>query len=79
MPSRSAAAATRAFRSLSDAERAQLAHDLVKRRDEPADQDAADAWHQELARRLNAIDAGTAKLIDRDELLQRLQARLNRG
>ena len=64
---------------LSDAERAELAHDLVKSLDEPADHDAADVWDQELARRLNAIDAGTAKLIDRDELRRRLQARLARG
>jgi putative addiction module component (TIGR02574 family) len=63
---------------LSDAERAELAHDLVRSLDEPADPDAADAWDREVARRLDAIDAGTAKLIDREELRQRLQARLNR-
>jgi putative addiction module component (TIGR02574 family) len=64
---------------LSDTERAELAHDLVKSLDEPADQDAAEAWDREVARRLDAIDAGTAKFIDREELRRRLQARLKHG
>ncbi len=64
---------------LSDTERAELAHDLVKSLDEPTDHDAAEAWDREVARRLDAVDAGTAKLIDREELRQRLQARLNRA
>lgn len=64
---------------LSDAERAELAHDLVKSLDEPSDPDAAEAWDREIALRLDAIDAGTAKLVDREELRQRLQARLKRG
>jgi putative addiction module component (TIGR02574 family) len=64
---------------LSDAERARLAHDLVQSLDAPSDADAADAWEQEVSRRLDAIDAGTAVLIDRDELSRRLKARLVRG
>jgi putative addiction module component (TIGR02574 family) len=65
--------------SLSDADRARLAHDLVQSLDAPIDPDAAEAWDQELSRRLDAIEVGTAILIDRDELRQRLKARIDRG
>jgi putative addiction module component (TIGR02574 family) len=64
---------------LSDAERAQLAHDLVQRLDAPLDSDAADGWDQDVSRRLDPIEAGTAALIDCDELRQRLKARIGGG
>jgi len=64
---------------LSDAERVQLAYDLVQSLDAPPDADAADAWDQEVSRRLDAIEAGAAALIDRDELRQRLKARIGGG
>jgi putative addiction module component (TIGR02574 family) len=64
---------------LSDADRARLAHDLVQSLDAPFDADAADAWDREIARRLDAIEAGTAVLVDRDELSRRLRARIARG
>jgi Putative addiction module component len=47
--------------------------------DAPQDADAPDAWDQEVSRRLAEIDAGTAKLIDREELRRRMQGRLNAG
>ena len=62
--------------TLSDSERAALAYDLVKSLDEPADSDVEAAWDTEIARRLRAIDSGTAKLIDRDELERRFKVRL---
>ena len=62
--------------TLSEAERAELAHELVKSLDAPADADAADAWEEEILRRLAEIDSDTAKLIDRDEFRRRMQARL---
>ena len=62
--------------ALSDNERAALAYDLVKSLDEPADADAANEWDNEILRRLRAIDSGTAKLIDRDELTRKLRERL---
>lgn len=62
--------------TLPEAERAELAHELVKSLDMPADVDAADAWDQEILRRLAEIDAGTAKLIDRDEFRRRMRARI---
>lgn len=61
---------------LPEAERAELAHALVKSLDAPADADATDAWDKEILRRLAEIDAGTAKLIDRDEFRRRMQERL---
>lgn len=61
---------------LPEAERAELAHELVKSLDAPADVDAADAWDQEILRRLAEIGAGTAKLIDRDEFRRRMRARI---
>jgi len=61
---------------LSEAERAELAHFLVKSLDAPADADASEAWDKEILRRLAEIDAGTAKFIDRDEFRRRMQARL---
>lgn len=61
---------------LSDVERAELALALVRSLDEPADADSADAWDEEILRRLAEIDAGTAKLIDRSEFRRRMQARL---
>jgi len=62
--------------TLPEAERAELAHELVKSLDAPADADAADAWDNEILRRLAEIDSGTAKLIDRDEFRRRMRARL---
>jgi putative addiction module component (TIGR02574 family) len=62
--------------TLSDSERAALAYDLVKSLDEPADSDAATEWDNEVIRRLRAVESGTAKLIDRDELARRFKERL---
>lgn len=62
--------------TLPEAERAELAHALVKSLDALVDADAADEWDKELRRRLMEIDAGTATLVDRDTFRQRMQARL---
>ncbi len=64
---------------LSEAERAELAHSLVESLEGPADQDAQSAWDAELARRLAGIDAGTAELIDREEMRRRMRARMRRA
>lgn len=61
---------------LPEPERAELAHALVESLDAPPDADVADAWDKEISRRLAEIEAGTAKLIDRDEFKRRLQARI---
>lgn len=61
---------------LSEPDRAELARVLVQSLDAPADADAADGWDEEIARRLSAIDSGTARLVDRDEFRRRMQARI---
>ena len=63
---------------LPEQERAELAHELVKSLDSPADADAAEAWEREILRRLGEIEAGTATLIDREELRRRMRARMSR-
>ena len=65
--------------SLSESERAELAHALVSSLDAPADRDAADAWGEEIMRRLAEIDDGTAQLIDREEFRRRVRDRLGKG
>lgn len=62
---------------LSEADRAELAHSLVVSLDGPADKDAESAWDAEIVRRLNEIDAGTAGLVDREELRSRIRARVS--
>ena len=64
---------------LSEAERAELARSLVESLDGPADPDAESVWDAEIVRRLAEIDAGTAKLIDREEMRRRMRAHMNRS
>ena len=64
---------------LTQSERAELAHSLVGSLDGPADTDAESAWDAEILRRLGEIDAGTAELIDREELRRRMKARMSRA
>jgi len=64
--------------SLSESERAELAHDLVASLDGPVDSDVEKDWDTEILRRLAEIDSGTASLIDREELRRRMRARTNR-
>ena len=64
--------------SLSEAERAELAHDLVTSLDGSPNPDVKEAWEAEILRRLAEIDAGTANLIDREEFRRRIRARMNR-
>ncbi len=61
--------------TLYNAERAELAHELVSSLDTPSDENASDLWDREISSRLAEIDAGTARLIDRAELRKRLKAR----
>jgi putative addiction module component (TIGR02574 family) len=59
-------------------ERAALAQALMQSLDEAGDSDAAQAWDTEVVRRLAAMDAGTARLVDRSELRRRMNARIGR-
>ena len=64
---------------LSEAERAELAYSLVQSLDGPPDPDAQSAWDAEIVRRLAEVDAGTAELIDREEMRRRMRARMSRA
>ena len=58
---------------LSESERAELAHDLLKSLDGPADNDAQDAWDAEIDRRLKQIDEGSVQPLDRAEFERRIR------
>lgn len=64
--------------NLSEAERAELAYNLVVSLDGPLDSDVGKAWDAEILRRLSEIDSGTANLIDRKEFRRRMRACMNR-
>jgi putative addiction module component (TIGR02574 family) len=64
--------------NLPDAERAKLACELVQSLDGPADADATKEWEAEILRRLDAVDSGRARIIDRAEFSRRMRDRLNR-
>jgi putative addiction module component (TIGR02574 family) len=59
--------------TLSANERARLAHELIHSL-EPDDPDASVAWSSEIRRRIDEIEAGTAKLEDWDSVKARLEA-----
>ena len=62
--------------ALSERERASLASDLMASLDGPGDTDVAAAWDIEICKRINEIAAGTAQLLEVDEVLIRARARL---
>jgi putative addiction module component (TIGR02574 family) len=64
--------------ALSEAERAELAHDLIQSLDAPRDNGVEDAWDREISRRLSEIDAGQAELVERAEFRKRIRAKLER-
>jgi putative addiction module component (TIGR02574 family) len=59
--------------TLSANERARLAHELIHSL-EPDDPDASAAWTDEIRKRVDEIQAGTAKLDDWDSVKARLEA-----
>lgn len=67
---------TSAAMTLSERERAKLAHDLVASLDGPADISVAEAWDTEICRRINDIESGKAELLDADEAIERARARI---
>ena len=60
---------------LTEAERAELAHDLIASLDEPRESGVEDAWDREILHRISLIDSGQAKLLDREEFRQKIRAR----
>jgi putative addiction module component (TIGR02574 family) len=53
--------------------RAELAAELLASLDGPADPDAEDAWKVEIARRVAAIEAGTARLEPWEDVKRRME------
>ncbi len=62
---------------LTEAERAELAHDLIASLDEPRESGVEKAWEREILHRMSLIDSGQAKLLDREEFRQKMRARYN--
>ena len=62
--------------ALSEAERAELAHDLIESLDAPRDNGTEKAWDREVSRRIGEIDAKQADLVDRAEFRKRIRAKL---
>ncbi len=60
--------------TLSESERAELAHELIQSLDAPTDEGVQEAWNLELVRRISQIDAGQASLLNRDEFRKRMRA-----
>lgn len=58
---------------LTESERAELAHDLVASLDGAPDAGAADEWDAEIVRRLQRVEDGSAKSVDRMELQRRMR------
>lgn len=65
--------------ALSEAERAELAHDLIQSLDAPHDNGVENAWEREISRRIGEIDAGQAELVERSEFRRRIRERIERG
>ena len=65
--------------TLPDAERVELACNLVQSLNEPLDVSAATEWDAETIRRLDEIASGTTQIIDRAEFARHMRARLIRG
>ncbi len=61
--------------ALSEAERAELATDLVASLAGPVDSNLSKAWDVEICRRINEIEANPGLLLDAGEVLARAKAR----
>jgi putative addiction module component (TIGR02574 family) len=65
--------------SLSEEERADLACSLIDSLDAVADQDAGNAWNEEIARRIEQLDSGKVKTVRWEELRARISSKLTHG
>lgn len=61
---------------LPEAERAELAHDLVVSLDGGVDADSEEAWDAEIVGRLAEIDSGKARLVDREAFRHKMRTRI---
>jgi len=63
--------------ALSDEDRAELATSLIDSLDAAPDVDVETAWQEEIARRLNDVRAGRAKLVSWEEARSNARAIVN--
>lgn len=62
---------------LPESERAELAAALLESLEPPPDADVEDAWREEVARRVAAIDAGEVEMVPWEQVRKELFARLH--
>nr|WP_231898064.1 addiction module protein [Halomonas sp. hl-4] len=62
--------------TLSERERAKLAHDLVASLDGIAEISVSEAWDEEICRRVNNLESGKTKSLEVSEALERARARI---
>jgi len=65
--------------SLPLGDRAELARDLIASLDGPPNLDAQTEWGKEICRRINKLRSGQATLLDPEEVLSGIRARLKRA
>ncbi len=64
------------FRSLSDAEKAEVIRSLIAELDGPADPDAEGAWREEARRRHRELAEGKMEPVPADRVFENLRSRL---
>ncbi|BBI51589.1 hypothetical protein HORIV_40100 [Vreelandella olivaria] len=62
--------------TLSERERAKLAHDLVASLDGMAEISVSEAWDDEICRRINNLESGKTESLEVSEALERARARI---
>jgi putative addiction module component (TIGR02574 family) len=62
--------------TLPEEERTALVRSLIESLEEVADQGTGRAWDEEIARRIADLDSGKSKTVSREEVRQRISARL---
>ena len=62
--------------NLPEEERAEIAGALLESIEPPADVEIEQAWREEVARRIAALDAGQARTVPWEEVREQLYARL---
>ena len=65
--------------TLPDEERAALAGSLIESLDHAADESAEAAWNQEIARRIENLDSGKAKVVPWEDIRSWISDRLGHG
>ena len=64
--------------TLSQSERAALAHELIMSLDGPSDDSVEQAWNDEIVPRVSKVKSGNATLLSREEFRSKMRARLGR-